>query len=139
MKILAGNSGGIIFRDNGGGFFYYLKITTEGNYDLSFYLDKQGDSTYDVMNGSSQSLHTDLGQVNTIAIVARGSKLDLFINGQYIDSHSDSGSEKGSFALVAQNLTSSDSAVVVFNDVKIWILEVIFIRYFPNKLPIKAK
>jgi serine/threonine protein kinase len=119
MKIFTGNGGGILFRDSGGdgrAFFYYLRINKDGSYELSFYVDKQSDNFYSVMSGEAPSFQTGLGQVNTIALVAKGSLLDLFINGHYINSHSDSGSEQGAIALVAQSFS-----IVAYDKAKVWV------------------
>ena len=120
MKLLAGNAGGILFRDSGGNgraLFYYLSISQLGDYDLSLYVDRQGSNNYSVMSGTAQPFRTGLGQINTIAILVKGSILDLFINGYFVDSSNDSGSEQGTIALVAKS-----SAVVVYSDAEVWML-----------------
>src|SRR5439155_22844831 len=115
MKILSGGTGGILFRDSGGNgkaLFYYLSVSQDGYYDLSFYVDKQSTNSNSLMSGNAPSFRTGLGQINTISVIAKGDALSLFINGNFVDSRIDSSSEQGTLALVTSNIS-----VVVFSDV----------------------
>lgn len=67
------------------------------------------------MSGNASSFRTGLGQINTISVVAKGDVLSLFINGHFVDSRTDSSSDQGTVALVAD-----DISVVVFSNAKIW-------------------
>ncbi len=120
MTIIAGNTGGILFRDSGGngkGLFYYLSIDTNGLYYLSFYVDRQSSNFHNLINGTASAFRTGLGQTNIIAMVANGSTFDLYVNQQYLDSVSDNSSEQGSIALVADGVSE-----VVYSEAKVWIL-----------------
>src|SRR5216683_3008766 len=120
MTIIAGNTGGILFRDSGGngkGLFYYLSIDTNGLYYLSFYVDRQSSNFHNLINGTASAFRTGLGQTNIIAMVANGSTFDLYVNQQYLDSVSGNSSEQGSIALVADGVSE-----VVYSEAKVWIL-----------------
>jgi hypothetical protein len=75
-------------------------------------------------NNGNTTIHQGIGQSNIIAVVARGTTLDLYINGQKIDSISDSSFSIGKIGVIAINLIGADTTTkqVAFNDAKLWTL-----------------
>jgi len=81
MTLVTGNYGGIVFRaDRATTHFYYFRISPDGNYFLTSYVDKDPAHARVLASGPSSSINTGLGQTNIIAVVAQGSSLDLYVN-----------------------------------------------------------
>ena len=58
------------------------------------------------------------GGLNVIAVVANGSRFDLYVNRQKIDSASDSTYSQGSIGLVAD--APDNPTTVIYQDARIW-------------------
>ena len=115
MTIVQGNQAGIIFRYNpANGTFYYFSIVISGEYHLFTYNGKNFKS---LLDGTSSAIN-GLNQPNTIAVVAKGAQLDLYINSQHIGGKADSTFSSGRIGVLAFN--SSNSTTAVFNDAKVW-------------------
>lgn len=115
MKILAGDCGGIALRTNptsGTGYFFYLCQN----------------STYGLLRDDSLSTFTDLIPVttlsksilpmNTVAIVALGNTLTLFLNGHQINVVQDSRYSQGAFGFAAFDKQQPTS--VVYSNMRVW-------------------
>jgi serine/threonine protein kinase len=120
MTLITDGTGGFIFR-NQGGLFYYFSIKNDGSYAMVFNTDRQGIDFHTLTSGTASSFQSDLGQVNTIAVVAEGNKFDLYVNQQYIDSVTDNSSGQGSIALVADTSSQSSTVEVAYSNAKIWL------------------
>src|ERR1700686_2001363 len=91
MSIVKGEFGGIVFRADGSQSKYYsFFIDRSGNYTLITSVDNTGTHDNVLRQGTSALIRTDLNQVNTLAVIARGSNIYLYINQQYIASANDS-------------------------------------------------
>lgn len=75
--------GGIVFRDDEKGEFYYFAIYQDGKYDISRYAD-YGMFDHLLPYGHSSAIHTGLGQLNKLAVRATGSTLIFYINEQQV-------------------------------------------------------
>ncbi len=69
-------------------------------------------------SNSSSAIKTGLNQSNLIAVVANGSTLDLFVNGQKIDSVLDSTYSHGQIGVVAD--ATNNQTEVVYSNAKVW-------------------
>jgi hypothetical protein len=119
MKIIQGDYGGMIFRANQSGYYYYLRVGQDGSYDL--YVIRNYQYYLEIRGGSSiPGFQTGLNHSNMITVVARGGKFDLYVNEQYIDSGIDSSYSYrlGEIGLVAEDLTLPTE--VAYSDVEVW-------------------
>jgi len=119
MKILQGNCGGMVFRYNSNtGKLYFFEVCQDGSYLFSRYPDFTGNNVKDLAGGSSKAIATGLNQTNTIAVVAQGSTLSIYVNKQKIASVNDSTFTHGQIGLFADD--SNHPTDVAFNNVKVW-------------------
>jgi hypothetical protein len=115
MSILRGDCSGIAFRSDphtGNGYFFY--VCQKGIYGL-----RRDDSSARTINlipattVSGSLLHT-----NTLAVVALGSKITLFINGQQIAQLQDKHYIQGVFSFAAYAMQSPTE--VLYSDMRVW-------------------
>ncbi|GER83510.1 hypothetical protein KTAU_21470 [Thermogemmatispora aurantia] len=114
------------------GFGVYIRASANQNTELATYyrFAMYGDSTYAIFKGvvdsSGQPLDDQklvgylsttalkpIGQVNHVEIVAKGSTMTLSVNGQTLNSVTDSSYKSGSIALYVSNLPDTPKGVVV--------------------------
>ncbi len=120
MTIVKGEFGGIVFRvDSSQTKYYSFLIDRSGTYRLITSVDNTGQHDYDLLKGSSAWFRTGLNQVNRIAVVARGSSINLYINQQYITGASDSTYRAGQIGVFGGNSTQAPTDVV-FSHVQVW-------------------
>ncbi len=121
MKIINGDCGGEVFRsDTAEKQFYFFRICQDGAYDLKSYVDGTNRMSRILANGFSPLIRTGLSQINVVAIVANGKKIDLYVNQQLIESVNDSTYSYGKIAVAASQV--SNPTEVVFNNAKVWML-----------------
>lgn len=72
-----GEDGGLVFRANTQGEYYYFYISINGSYALWLNSGVQGKI---LTRGSSQYIRQGNGQANILAVVADGSTIDLYVN-----------------------------------------------------------
>ena len=121
MTIVSGYSGGIIFRANqANSTFYYFRVGQDGSYDLRVYVDKLIDHSHLLVSGSSPAIHAGYNQPNLIAVVARGSLLELYANQQPIITVNDSTYSHGQIGIVAYN--QGGLATAVYRNARVWTL-----------------
>ena len=120
MSIVKGEFGGMVFRADGSQSKYYsFFIDGSGNYTLITSVDNTGTHDYVLRQGTSALIRTGLNQVNTLAVIARGSSIYLYINQKYIASASDSSYHAGQIGVFGGNVTQAP-ADVVFSRVQVW-------------------
>lgn len=85
MTIIKGDKGGIMFPKGGGKHsFWVFTISSDGSYDLYI---RDSDHRYSrLIHGSSAAINTGLNQSNLIAAVVRGGRVDLYVNGNFVNS-----------------------------------------------------
>ncbi len=121
MTIINGDYSGLIFRANAvTGQYYYFRIGRDGSYILIRYVDNQNVHAQILTNGVVSIVRTNPKQPNLIAVVARGSTIDLYINYRYITTVHDNTYSHGQIAVVAED--EGNSTGVLFSDVKVWAL-----------------
>jgi len=116
MKIIKGECGGMLFRASQAGLYAYL-ICWDGAYDLHIFTSS---NQKDLRNTHVSGVHTGLNQSNTIAVVAHGGTIDLYVNNQKIDSILDSTSNHGGIALLAGDF--GHPTEVIYTYAKVWTL-----------------
>jgi 3-keto-disaccharide hydrolase/zinc-ribbon domain len=118
-KILQGDCAGMVFRaDTNTGKLYFFEVCHNGTYNFSRYLDFTGNNVKVLAGGSSAAIVTGLNQTNTIAVVAQGKTLSIYVNKQKITSVSDSTFTHGQVGLFAD--ASNHPTDVAFNNAKVW-------------------
>jgi transcriptional regulator with XRE-family HTH domain len=111
LTITRGDCGGMVFRDDNAGHFYYFHICEDGIYAVLKYVDPIH-AKY-LYSGRSSAFHTGLGQQNKIAVVANGSLMTFYVNEQQIDQEQDSSYTSGKIALIAAPYSSGGHATDV--------------------------
>lgn len=109
MTTLSGDGGGLIFRSATNG--YRFRVGPDGTYDLA-------GTTASNPSGSSAAIQKGINATNQLTVIAQGSKISLYINGQYITSVNDSASSCGNIGLMAVGFGSSGSAA--FSNATVW-------------------
>lgn len=113
--------GGIVFRyNNASQNFYFFTVSPEGSYlFFSGHADQSGGLILKTLqNASTPAIKTGLNQSNQLAVVARGSKMYLYINQQYVDLVTDSSSSSGMIGVVS--LKFGGSPELAFSDAQVW-------------------
>ena len=119
MTIKQGDEGGILFRaDTANSKFYLFRITQSGAYDLFVYIDNQGTHAKNLLSNSTSLFKQGLNQPNTITVVAKGSNLYFYINGQYLDSVNNTTLSSGKIGVFGESNTNS--TVVAFSNAEVW-------------------
>jgi len=125
MRILQGDCGGVVFRRNGVA-EYFLRLCKESTYTLIRYVSNS-DLMMDksILDGFSPLIHTGLNQLNQIDVVAIGSRIEVFINQQYVASVVDRGTPafvEGQIGLYAKSENNQVPTDVTFSNLKVWML-----------------
>jgi eukaryotic-like serine/threonine-protein kinase len=119
MVITKGDYGGIIFRANATtGQYYYLRIGQDGSYVLLLYVDNQASHARILTSGLTPFIHIGLNQSNLVAVVARNSTIDLYVNKQYITTVNDHSYSHGQIAVVAED--EGNLTLVLFSNARVW-------------------
>lgn len=115
MNVIQGNGGSIIFRDDTAGNMYSFTVTTNNLYSL-FVLNEAGRGVKALAFG-----RTAVGKTtNTLAVMAQGSKIAMFVNKQYIGSVDDTHSSTGTLGFTGNRSSIWDSIDVAFSHFQIW-------------------
>ena len=116
MTILKGDGGGVLFRSKSDySLLYKFTIGTDGTYTL---LSPYKKTCKTLATGYSTAIRTGLSQSNVLTVIARGSSLYVYINGQFVAQAQDGTALSGAIGLYAFNLTQNTD--VEFSDVKVW-------------------
>jgi hypothetical protein len=118
MTLLRGDRGGLFFRQvASAGPYDYFSITRDGSYELDV---SNGKQLTILTRGSSPAIKTGLDQPNLLAVVAQGSAIDLYVNGQHLAHLTDTTAPRGLIGVAAD--ASAQPAEVAFRNVKVWTL-----------------
>jgi hypothetical protein len=113
-----GMCGGVVFRGNSKtNNFDRFVICSNAWFDF-----RQCNSGYcDVVfaNGLFSAINTEPGAINTLAVVASGAAITLYINGKQIITASDSGFSEGQIGLVTSGYNATRT-VAAFHNVEVW-------------------
>lgn len=120
VKILKGDCGGIVVRaDANTGKLYLFEICQDGTYNVFIYRDFNGNST-NLANGPFPAIHQGLNQSNSIAVVAQGSSLTLYVNKQKVVSVTERSYSQGAIGMVAD--AYNNPTQVAFSNARLWTL-----------------
>lgn len=127
-KAMSGaDGGGLIFRAadqaHYGPHYYYFRVGPDGSYDLNKHTGFGPNLI--LVQGFSGAIKTGLNQTNLLGVAARGSTLDLYINGQFVASVEDSAYTHGAIGLFAYDsgvhpAEVTPSVETMFRNVKVW-------------------
>jgi len=118
MTIVQGYCGGVSFRgDVDLKNLYYFEVCTNGHYFLGTYQNTKLSKKL-IADKTSSAIHIGLNQPNTLAVVATGSQIDLYINNQKIDSATDSTFTQGKIFLLADD--SGTTTEAAFSKMRLW-------------------
>jgi hypothetical protein len=125
MNLVTNTGGGIIFRlDKNTGHFFYFGINPYGQYTLA---EAKGNSfTYWKQDVGTSAIHPGLGQKNTLAIVAEGDQVSMYINGQSMTpaSININNNDTGYIGMAVDNdITKGTSGQANFTDAEVWSLD----------------
>lgn len=119
MTIIQGDCGGIIFRAAGTvGNNYFFQICQNGTYALYTIGSNNSISKTLIRSKSSHAVHSGLNQANTIAVVANGATLTLYVNYQNIDHITDATYSRGQLGFVAY--PENQTTEVIYSNAKVW-------------------
>jgi hypothetical protein len=138
MKFVTGDCGGVTFRGQGDGFYYFFICQNRNytchndntkicNYGLIRYTKDpssgQPDFTLNPLltEGFSQQIQDGSHNPYTIAVVAQDSKIDLYVNDQQIGEVKDNNLSRGSIGVLAKKF-GQFSTEVAFSDATVWTL-----------------
>lgn len=112
MTMLKGDRGGIVFRssDTSG---YYFSTGIDGSYALAAF----GNGFYNVLQKGTIS-PVKLKQPVVMAVVARGTDIELYVNYHKIGSVSDSTLSSGEVSVAAEDVNTTTE--IAFNNAKVW-------------------
>jgi hypothetical protein len=113
---IKGDCGGISFRNDGNNNDYVFEICTDGNYYLFYYPTNEKSVT--LLKGTSKAIRQGLNQLNTLAVKAKGSSLQFFVNQEWINSTSHSAYQRGSLGFTAD--AGSVPTQVSYRNARIW-------------------
>jgi eukaryotic-like serine/threonine-protein kinase len=119
MTIVSGDYGGIVFRVNVPK-FYYARIGQDGTYGIYRVKGRDGTFGQELGGGFSSAIKQGPGQTNQIAIVAQGSKLDLYINQNFVASVIDGSYSDGQVGVIA--VPGNSPTDVAFSNAQVWTL-----------------
>lgn len=119
MQILHGDCGGFLFRgDFQQGDFYYFDVCFDGRHYLATYHHFALVQQLPAHASMLPALQADAQATVTVGVVAQGSSLTFFLNGQEVDRATDSTYSSGQIALLC--FAINNPTEVVFSDARLW-------------------
>lgn len=116
MTITQGDCGGLIFRASDTSNFYIYEVCQQGQYNAA--VEVNGSFTGASNVKSSSAIHKGLNQENTIAVVIQGNTINLYANGQQIDTVTDSTFTQGQVGVFANDVNSTTA--VKYSSALVW-------------------
>jgi hypothetical protein len=122
MNIQQGDCGGLVFRYVDPNNFFFFQVCQDGTYNLLVYVSGKESDLYQNARFNS-AIHQGANQSNVIAVSVQGDTVNMYVNGQSIDTATDniltnSAFNQGQIALVAQDTT--DPTSVTYTNALVW-------------------
>jgi len=115
MTMISGTGGGIRFHISSVGSYNFV-VYQNGHYELTTY-DSYGNYHARLLGATARStIKTGLKETNSIAVVARGKQIDLYVNHIRIGGAQGSFPNVGSFGLIADG-----ESEVAWSSAKLWV------------------
>jgi serine/threonine protein kinase len=119
MQILHGDCGGVLFRgDYQQGDFYYFDVCYDGLHYLAVYKQFALLRPIQLQTTKLPALVTDSHSTVKIGIVAQGSSLTFYLNGQRVDQATDATYSQGQIALFC--FAINNPTEVIFSKARLW-------------------
>ncbi len=119
MKILHGDCGGILFRgDFKQGNFYYFDVCFDGHHYLTIYSQFSLLRALPAQSSVLPALQANAQASVTLGIVAQGSSLTFFLNGQQVDQTTDATYSSGQIALLC--FAINNPTEIIFSNARLW-------------------
>ncbi len=119
LTIVKGKTGGIVFRSpHGDQNLYYFYVGSDGTYGVSLYTPQENAPTATLKSGFSPAVRAGPGQSNLVAVVARGSTFDLYVNLVHVAVVQDNKYSSGYVGAGAYS--GLETTEVVFSNAKVW-------------------
>jgi len=117
MTVLKGDGGGMLFHveNTNPNEYYEFDVAQDGTYGL--YKADAGQFTT-MTGGSNPAIHRGLNQTNVMGVVVQGSKITLYVNGQPVDTVTDSTFSHGQIGVSASVYNRVTEAS--FTNLKVW-------------------
>jgi len=111
---------GFVFRSDGNYNEYELTIFERGTYSLTVckYTNPGADCSHALAQGACPNWHAGLNSPNTVAIVANGNDITLYVNGQRIVHTSDTTYTQGQIGFLSDGGDGTTDGAV--SNVKVW-------------------
>jgi len=118
ITLVQGLCGGIVFRgDSKANNFDRFVICSNAWYDFRQCSGGYCDVVF--VNGLSPAINTALGTTNTLAVVANGPVITIYVNGKQVVSATDSGFSQGQIGLVTSGYNST-LTIATFRNARVW-------------------
>jgi hypothetical protein len=120
--IVQGDTTGVVFRaDQLSRSIYFFGVSFIGTYVLfTTTTSTAGQTSLKILaEGTSQAIHTGANQSNLLAVIARGSTIDLYANKQYLNGVTDNTAVSGLIGVFGQNIQGG-AVDVLFSSIKVW-------------------
>ena len=121
LIITQGDCGGMVFRNDNHGHFYYFHICQNGTYKVTKYVSSSGSDAKVLHSGNRSAIKTGIGQQNKIAVVASGNTIIFYVNEQQIALEQDSSYTVGSIQLIADP-SNENATDVAYSNARLWTL-----------------
>lgn len=121
ITIIQGDEAGVQVRvDQTKDTSYVASINTSGNYVIDTLNNVPSpQNPYKILrSGQNSAIKTGLNQPNVIALAANGTTISLYINGQFIDSTTDTTYKSGQLGIYGY--TSSNNMDVMVSNARVW-------------------
>lgn len=119
MQIAHGDCGGVLFRgDFQQGNFYYFDVCFDGHHYLTTFAGFKLLQKLPVQGTTLPALQKDAQTPVTIGIVAQGTSLTFFLNGQQVDQLTDPTYSRGQIALLCFDINNPTE--VIFSNARLW-------------------
>lgn len=116
MTITQGDCGGLVFRAQDNQNFYTYIICQNGQFNAILFVKNANAGSTKVANSSA--IHTGLNQTNTLAVVVQGDTSNLYVNGQHVDSFTDTTFTHGGIGVLASDNTAPTA--VNYTNAVVW-------------------
>ena len=115
MTIVQGDLAGLIFRDDTNQVFYFWRFSQDGSYDLIPY---HTPSLPTLASGTAHSFNTGYNQSNLLQVIVTNSRIQLFVNNEYVTSVGISSYGQGYIGVFVKDRGNPTEAI--FSNAKVW-------------------
>lgn len=119
VSLQQGQMAGLVFRLANNN-YYAFYITATGSYQFSTHKPDNGGIDTTLTSGNSTAIHQGFGQKNTLAVIAQGTTLQCWINGQLVATQNDSTYTAGTIALTVGGDQNS-TIIATFDHLQLWL------------------